>query len=257
VNAICTQCHCAEVPLFPNGAGTWNSREGWDLEAGACATAIKCTDCHDPHRPGPPEGTDQIDQVAACVKCHSSYADPARATKHAGHPASAAVSCLDCHMPRISQGLEEVVRSHRISSPTDRRMLAAGAPNACNLCHLDRSISWTLDALAKGWGKRIEPETGWATTYGSLEAPAGKAWLASKDPFARNVASQAYARSPLGKAALPELLTTLEDPVPVNRVFGTFAVERVTGAPLGERYDVVAPPEVRHRQVEALKSGLH
>ena len=26
-------------------------------------------------------------------------------------------------------------------------MYAAAAPNACNLCHLDRSVQWTLDEL--------------------------------------------------------------------------------------------------------------
>jgi hypothetical protein len=256
VNAICAECHCATVPLFPNGAGTWNSREALDLENGACASKIKCTDCHDPHRPGPPEGTDLTDQVGACRKCHPAYATPEGASRHSGHAAAAAVSCLDCHMPRISQGLEETVRSHRISSPTDPRMLAKALPNACNLCHLDRSIAWTLAALERGWGRKVTPEPDWASAYGSLDAPVGKAWLGSSDHFVRLVASQAYSRSPLGKGALGALVGALEDPVPVNRVFATFAVERVSGAPLGASYDLVAPPDVRRAQVAALRERL-
>jgi hypothetical protein len=256
VNSICAQCHCADVPLFPNGAGTWNSREALDLEIGACASKIKCTDCHDPHRPGPPEGRDLTDQVGACLKCHPKLANAEAASKHSGHAASAGVSCLDCHMPRISQGLEETVRSHRISSPTDARMLAQALPNACNLCHLDRSITWTLAALERGWSKKVTPEPSWTSAYGSLDAPMGDTWLASKDHFVRLVASQAYARSPLGKGALGSLVGALEDPVPVNRVFAQLAVERISGTPLGASYDVTAPPEARRAQVAALRERL-
>jgi hypothetical protein len=254
VNAICAQCHCAIVPLFPNGAGTWNSREALDLEAGACASKIKCTDCHDPHKPGPPEGTEDPLQVGACLRCHTAYSDPARAAEHSGHDAR--VSCLDCHMPKISQGLEEVVRSHRISSPTDPRMLEVASANACNLCHLDRSIRWTLDSLAKTWGKRIEPGPAWARAYGSLDAPVGRAWLSSEDPFVRVIATQAYAGSPLGKPAIADLLPSLDDPVPVNRVFGQLALERIFGKPLGSVYDVVAPSDERRRAIEALRTAL-
>jgi hypothetical protein len=45
-------------------------------------------------------------------------------------------------------------------------MLEVGAPNACNLCHLDRSIRWTLAALDTGWGVRLRapPPAGWRRT---------------------------------------------------------------------------------------------
>jgi predicted CXXCH cytochrome family protein len=242
VNAICAQCHCAVVAEFENGAGCWNSREAVDLARGACAGAIKCTDCHDPHRATGAEAQPDAARAAACVRCHAALADPGRARGHSRH--APAVSCLDCHMPRISQGLEEVVRSHTISKPTDPRMLAPGSPNACNLCHLDESLRWTADALAAGWGKSIDARG---------DAAVGGEWLASEDHFLRLVATQAYARSPLGRAALPAVAAALEDRVPVNRVFAQIAVERILGEPLGERYDVMAPQEELHRQVEALR----
>jgi hypothetical protein len=161
-------------------------------------------------------------------------------------------------MPRLTQGLEEVVRTHHISAPTDARMLAAGQPNACNLCHLDRSLRWTVDALREGWGVQLAPDDAWAAAYeGGLDAPVGPAWLRSGSQATRLVATQAYGRSPLGRAALDDLLSALDDPVPVNRVFATFAVERVTGQPIGpDVFDVTAPPEVRARQLEALRARL-
>jgi predicted CXXCH cytochrome family protein len=253
IAGICGQCHTATVTLFPNGAGTWNSREAVDMAGGACTSRIRCTDCHDPHRTIGPEAAPIISsQVAACTSCHPKLEKPEAAAAHSRHDAS--VSCLDCHMPRWTQGLEEVVRTHRISSPTDVRMLAAGSANACNLCHLDRSVKWTTDELAKGWGKKIEPAAAWEKAYGgSLETPVGIAWLHGEDPSMRLVATQAYARSPLGKAALGELVKALDDRVAVNRVFATFAVGRVRGQPLTvEEFDVAAKPAVRAREVEAL-----
>jgi hypothetical protein len=156
-------------------------------------------------------------------------------------------------MPRVTQGLEAVVRTHRISSPTDARMLAAGAWNACNVCHLDRSIAWTLSELERGWRKKIEAEPAWASAYGGLDRPVGQAWLAGKDPSMRLVAAQAYAASPLGRDALPLLTRALDDPIAVNRVFGTFAVERVRGRALApEEFDVLDGPENRRRKIATL-----
>ncbi|MBL4844501.1 MAG: hypothetical protein JKY65_03150, partial [Planctomycetes bacterium] len=155
VNSICNQCHFSRgVSPYPNGAGTWNSRESVDLALGGCASKIRCTDCHDPHEAGPPGGgAPDAQHLAACLKCHPTLATPAARSEHTLHGES--VTCLDCHMPRIVQGLEAVLRTHQISTPGDVRMLAAGAPNACNLCHLDRSLEWTLATLKAGWGRSL------------------------------------------------------------------------------------------------------
>lgn len=259
VNLVCAQCHRATITLYPNGCGTWNSREALDMLGGACKGAIKCTDCHDPHKPGGPEASPghPAAQTNACTKCHAQYGDDAAAAKHARHPVGAKVSCLDCHMPRITQGLEEVVRTHRISSPTDATMLATGSWNSCNLCHLDRTIAWTVDELAK-WGKKIVPDDRWKKHYGDdLSKPVGVAWLEGVDPSMRLVATQAWSRSPLGKEGLPRILAALDDPVAVNRVFAMFAVERVTGTRLSiEDYDVIQPPAVRRKSIDRLLDRL-
>jgi hypothetical protein len=71
----------------------------------------------------------------------------------------------------------------------------------------------------------------------------------------RLVAAQAYARSPLGlgKSVLPDLIRGLDDPIAVNRVFGTFAVERIRGRPIRpDEFDATAALAVRSRQIEAL-----
>jgi predicted CXXCH cytochrome family protein len=251
VITICAQCHSTPTARWPNGAGQRNSSEALDLAAGACMTKIKCTDCHDPHQAGPgARAADQPAQLAACVGCHDFLATPRARAQHAQHrPGSA--SCLDCHMPRISQGVSDHVRSHRISSPADASMLGDDVPNACNLCHLDRPVKWTIAALAARWGRVVEPEA--ATPLS--DAPAGAAWLHASSPALRAVAAAAVARAPRARArgALPALLGVLDDPIAYYRMRFLFAVEEALGRPLTHaEYDPSAPPSTRAAQVRAL-----
>ncbi|MBK7075231.1 MAG: ammonia-forming cytochrome c nitrite reductase subunit c552 [Myxococcales bacterium] len=251
--AICAQCHSTPSPRFPDGSAARNSSEALALAAGACASAIRCVDCHEPHTPGPPSGgPDQPAHVAACARCHGDLADPAAARAHARHDPAAA-SCLDCHMPRLVQGVGTYVRSHRISSPTDARMLAAGAPNACNLCHLDRSIAWTARALA-AWGKRRTPTAAWRDAYGGdLDYAVGPAWLTHREPYVRMTAAAAYARAG-DRAALPRLVEALDDPRANTRMWMLLAIEALAGRRLrADSYDPLAPPTARAAQLPALR----
>jgi hypothetical protein len=161
-------------------------------------------------------------------------------------------------MPRVVQGLDRVIRTHQIGSPTDLRMLSQGAPNACNLCHLDRSIRWTANALRE-WGASVEPQPEWAEHYGGdLANPVGEAWLNHDVPVARLVATSAYSNSALGNAALPRLVDALMDRNPVNRMFALFALERVIGRSLtADEYEPTLPPAERAVQVAALRRSLH
>lgn len=259
VNTICAQCHSTPTPRYPGGGATRNSSEALDLAAGACMSAIRCTDCHDPHTAGPGAGApDDPRQLAACTSCHPALADPAVARAHSGHSSEAA-SCLDCHMPRVVQGVSDMVRTHRISSPTGREDLVAGAPNACNLCHLDRSVAWTLRELDARFGAAVAPlavDLVIDRYGGDLDAPLGEVWLASADPVVRIAAAAAFARAG-DRRALPRLLDTLDDPVAHDRMRMLFAVEELLGRPLARReYDPHAPPERRSQMLRRLRARL-
>jgi hypothetical protein len=240
VNAVCAQCHSGPSPRFPDGGATRNSSEALDLAASSCTTA-RCIDCHDPHRAD--ARADEARAVAACTRCH---------TKLGAHAGSGhdAVSCLDCHMPRVVMGIDRYVRTHRISSPSDPKMLAA-APNACNLCHLDRSIRWTLDELRATYEVRLDPRK-WEA---DLDESAGALWLASKQPAIRLVAAAAYARSPkLGRYALADLARLLDDPLAYVRVWAVFAVEDIIHRKLRDaEYDPRAASNVRRAQLAKLR----
>ncbi|HEU0031204.1 MAG TPA: cytochrome c3 family protein [Kofleriaceae bacterium] len=217
VNTVCAQCHSGPSPRFADGSATRNSSEALDLAASPCTTA-RCTDCHDPHRADAHAADTEPRAIAACTRCHSQFADAAAARTHAG-ASHATASCLDCHMPRVVLGIDRFVRTHRISSPTDPRMLAVAAPNACNLCHLDRSIRWTTDELRAGYEVRLDPRP-WAKAYGGdLDESVGIAWLASPQAAIRLVAAFAYARSSLARYVQPELARLRDDPAPYVRAW--------------------------------------
>lgn len=248
VNRVCAQCHSGPSPRFPDGTATRNSSEALDLARSPCTTA-RCTDCHDPHT----GGSDERRAIAACTRCHDALADAASARAHAG-AGHDAVTCLDCHMPRVVMGIDHYVRTHRISSPTGPAMLEAAAPNACNLCHLDRSIAWLTAELRRQYDVRLDARD-WAR-YGDDRA-VGEVWLASDEPDIRLIAAMAYARSPLGRYALADILPLLADPRPFMRTWGQFAIEDILGCELTlAEYDARAPADVRARQLAALRVTL-
>ena len=256
MNSVCAQCHSAKVDHYSNGAAQWNSSEALDMAAGDCSSEILCTDCHNPHLAGQPGGSpDRPSTLKACVSCHEEYKSAEFANAHSGHPTSSEVNCLDCHMPKLNQGLETAVRTHRISSPTDRRMLRKGEPNACNLCHLDKSVAWTVEQLNDRWDANLEPSKSWNKAYGgSLEIPTGIAWLRHKNHVVRLIATQAYSESELGATHISLLLPELLNEYAVNRLFGLVAIQKIIGRELTEEeYDLLAPPDVRKQQVARLR----
>lgn len=114
---------------------------------------MTCLTCHSMH-----EYADRDDQLkrgmegnGACVECHDAVRfGPA----HSRHPAgSSGDLCYNCHMPHTTYALLKGVRQHQIDSPRVETTLATGRPNACNLCHQDRSLSWTAERLSEWYGK--------------------------------------------------------------------------------------------------------
>jgi hypothetical protein len=125
-------------------------------------------------------------------------------------------------MPRVVMGIDRYVRTHRISSPTNSELYARAAPNACNLCHLDRPIEWTLAELRAGWDVAVAIRT---TAYGDDNV--GDVWLASKSPAIRLIAAHAYARSPLGRYARAQIEKGLTDPRAYVRAWTAFALDDI------------------------------
>jgi predicted CXXCH cytochrome family protein len=220
--------------MFAAGMSTWNSVEFSDAAKGACYSKLRCIDCHEPHRAlgrkwtPPPERDD-----AVCLKCHDTFREADRRAAHTHHTAgSAGDRCLNCHMPRINEGLQDVVRTHMIYSPTRADMLQANHPNACNLCHTDRSIDWTLDYLKKWYAKSYD-EREISLHYHDRNESVAIGWLSSQEQSVRLVAADALIRS-RNIQALPKLIDVLDDPYLLNRQFTAKGLEEMLGVRLGD-----------------------
>ncbi|MEO6595853.1 MAG: cytochrome c3 family protein [Planctomycetota bacterium] len=115
---------------------------------------LTCQSCHAMHA-GDPRGQLRPDRPGntLCTQCHGDIARDVRAHTH-HDPEGTGSSCVACHMPKIVYGILDVHRSHRIDSPDPARDAAAGRPHACTLCHLDRNLTWTAEAMQRWWGGR-------------------------------------------------------------------------------------------------------
>lgn len=219
LNWACGRCHVGARPQYAGGMATWNSVEYSDAMRGGCYSKLTCVHCHNPHETIGPKWSRTADQDdALCLKCHKQFKPEAQRVAHTHHPMGSEGSrCMNCHMPRINEGVEDVVRTHTIFSPTRADMIEANHPNACNLCHTDKPIDWTLRTL-KNWYKADYNDTLIGVHYPQRAEPVGRGWLKSDNSAVRLVATEAMARR-RDFASLPLLLDALDDTHLINRQF--------------------------------------
>jgi len=205
MNFICAKCHSGDRPKFANGTHTWNSTEFADAAFGFCYDPTKakskgmdhltCVNCHNPHKPiGQKWSNTAVQDDQSCIKCHQEYGTPEGQAAHTHHsPGSAGSHCMDCHMPKINEGLQEMVRTHRIQHPVVKEMVEENHPNACNLCHLDKSVNWTLNHMNDWYGGPAIARARFMENNPNPDAPAGPEWLKSSDGPTRLAAGEALA----------------------------------------------------------------
>lgn len=178
---------------------------------------LSCLHCHELHaspaRVAEGWASDQLregkDGPGACLACHADLAAPEAWAAHAHHPLdSSGASCLECHMPYTTYGLTKAIRSHTISRPSVAASLATGRPNACNQCHLDRTLAWAAERLHEWYGTRVpeldeDQRTVAASVLWTLTGDAGQralmAWSLDREA----------ARAVSGTGWMPPLVSTL------------------------------------------------
>ena len=141
---------------FADGTAHKNRMQGNDFVQSVMYThGVSCSSCHDVH--GTANDADLLKPAnMMCLECHgpASPNGPRAATveAHTHHArGSAGSECVSCHMPKIEQTIGDVnVRSHtfRFIPPAETESLKI--PNACNVCHADKSSKWAGEAL-KSW----------------------------------------------------------------------------------------------------------
>jgi len=153
-DATCAPCHAKMTPLsrdftpgelffnhydllsyedtdfYPDGRdlGENYTQTGWMANPCAISQELECIHCHTSS--GRFRFKDEPNK--ACLPCHEKRVE--NILTHSHHPADAAVSCVDCHMPMTAQA--HMHRSdHTFRPPSPAATLEFGSPNACNLCH--------------------------------------------------------------------------------------------------------------------------
>jgi len=253
VNWACGRCHAGERPYYAAGIATWNSVEYSDAMRGGCYSELRCVDCHNPHQTiGKKWSRTATQDDAICLRCHDKFAEAITRQQHTHHPAgSAGDRCMNCHMPRINEGLQNIVRTHTIFSPTNREMIEANQPNACNVCHTRESINWTADHLFEWYGASYD-----LAAYADRDAPVAQGWLKHDFQAVRMVGADALTRTG-SRWALAELLDALDDTFMTNRQFALIGIERMLGIDLqdfGYRHYMTATE--RQAPIEQLKQAL-
>ncbi|MBI3491911.1 MAG: ammonia-forming cytochrome c nitrite reductase subunit c552, partial [Acidobacteria bacterium] len=221
---------------------------------------LSCFSCHAMHKA--PDDARSVeswadDQLAsraqgngACLQCHA-LQDVSAHTHHRAD--SAGSSCYNCHMPYTTYGLLKTIRSHQIGSPSVQATIETGRPNACNLCHLDKTLAWTAETMNRWYGTPPPPLTGddravAASLLTLLKGDAGQRAIVVQSMGWRS------AQEASGTAWLAPFLALLLDD-------SYDAVRFIAGRSLGTLpgfesfgFDFVAPPQRRAAQrVRALE----
>jgi predicted CXXCH cytochrome family protein len=138
---------------FADGTAHKNRMQGNDFTTSLMySRGVTCFSCHDPHGS---ENDAMLRQPAGdiCLACHgpNSQNGPHAATieQHTHHASGSKGSqCVACHMPKIEQTIADVnVSSHTFHFVYPERTNTLKIPNACNVCHTNKSTAWATDAL--------------------------------------------------------------------------------------------------------------
>ena len=171
-NSSCGSCHAKMIPItstftpgeyfynafdlitpedpdfYPDGRdlGEKYTYSSWEMNACKEKGGLHCVSCHTS------SGRYKFREKPndACLPCHESRVrDPRPHTRH--DPTGAGGSCVSCHMPKTD--FARMDRSdHSFRPPAPAATLEFGSPNACNLCHSDKSASWANDIVIKDRG---------------------------------------------------------------------------------------------------------
>lgn len=158
-------------------------------------------------------------------------------------------------MPHTAYALLKAIRNHQIGSPRVTPPSAGGAPNACNLCHLDRPLAWTQEWLGRWYRQpavELPPESG--------KVSAAAQWLLQGHAAQRVIAAWHFGWKPAlqtggGAWVAPLLAATLADDYGPVRFVAARSLRQQEGfADLA--VDFLAAPDDRRRASEEVLARI-
>ncbi len=188
---------------------------------------MSCLSCHSMHESEPANQLAHgMESNHACAGCHEKISRDVESHTH--HLASSTGSlCYNCHMPYTTYGLVKALRSHEISSPNVKSSTQTGRPNACNLCHLDKSLKWAGRKLADWYQQPSE-------RLGEIENSTSAAilWALEGDAGQRALIAWHFGWEPARKASgddwfAPYLALLTQDEYPAVRYIAGRSLKRL------------------------------
>jgi hypothetical protein len=232
-----------EGSFWSDGQVRISGRDYTGMAASGCFTRgeLSCLSCHSMHnyQSTAHQLARHMDGNQACYQCHGDYA--AKIEQHTHHRAGSSGSlCYNCHMPHTSYGLLKAIRSHTINSPTVQSSLDTGRPNACNLCHLDKSLDWTAIKL-NAWYQQPKP----ALSPDQRDTSAALLWLLNGDAGQRSLIAWHFGWEPAQAASdhewMPRYLAEgLIDPYSSVRYISQRSLKTLPGFQ-SFNYDYIGP----------------
>ncbi|MGH9734782.1 MAG: tetratricopeptide repeat protein [Candidatus Acidiferrales bacterium] len=222
--------------FWPDGRPRWLANEATAFWQSECflqghATCLTChTHSHDVDIARNPQLGPTNN--ALCAGCHTAIAK--NVTAHTHHTVnSRGSSCIECHMPRIVASIHAHMRDHSVSIPVPENTLRHGIPNACNICHTDKTADWAAERVAVWYGTNSgqkfirradafsEARNGDAAAIpGLLQIVSGS----SAGPFIRSNAVGYLSQFPEDPSAYAAVVRSLNDAQPLVRATAAFAI---------------------------------
>jgi Tfp pilus assembly protein PilF len=133
---------------------------------------VKCSDCHDVHSLKlVKEGND------LCLQCHRADIYDSKShhfhknTGEKGEPikspdgtvlfeVGSGAQCVQCHMPGRNYMIIDYRPDHSFRLPRPDLSIQVGVPNACNRCHVDKTVAWADEHMTKWYGPGRRPHYG-------------------------------------------------------------------------------------------------
>jgi len=228
-------------------------REFTAMSVSGCYTrgTMSCLSCHSMHESDPVDQLKpRMNESAACTQCHNEPKYTSEISSHAFHaPESSGSNCLNCHMPHTTYALFSAIRSHQVASPNLTSAVRHGVPNACNLCHLDKTLAWTQEHLSKRYRMEALP-----LTDEQKNVSAALLWLLKGHAAQRVIAAWHVGWEPAQEISGTQWLAPfqaqlLKDPYGVVRYVAEQNLRKLPG--FSEfRYDFLAPDAELQRAVD-------
>ncbi len=173
--ATCSSCHAKAVVLtsrfkpgdrffdhfglvtlespdyYPDGRdrGENYTYTSWIMSPCVKSGRLDCLHCHTSSGRYKFKADDKANQ--ACMPCHQDKVD--NATEHTHHKADGPGNkCISCHMT-MTEFARMRRTDHSMVPPAPAATMAFQSPNACNICHQDKSPQWA-DEHVRTWRTR-------------------------------------------------------------------------------------------------------